>query len=109
MAEAVRAKAADASFAVWPWPVDGPGTGWAHYPDLALVLAQGRVAMQLVLEAPGRRWAAAVVEAYARKPHLARTVLLARSRAVVGSLIEVIERGGAVDRVTVQQGRLTLA
>ena len=106
---AVRAKAADASFAVWPWPVDGPGTGVAHYPDLALVLAQGRVAMQLVLEVPSPCWMAAVVEAYAGKPHLARTILIAPSRAVGASLIEVVERCGASDRVAVQQGRLTLA
>ena len=106
---AVRAKAADASFAVWPWPVNGPGTGDAHYPDLTLVLPQGRVAMQLVVEAPSRRWATAVVDAYARKPHLARTVLLAPSRAVGAALIDVIERCGAGDRVTVQQGRMTLA
>ena len=107
--EAVRAKAADASFAVWPGPVNGQGTGVAHYPDLTLVVPQGRMAMQLVLEAPGRRWAAAVVDAYARKPHLARTVLIAPSRAVVASLVDVIERCGAGDRVTVQQGRMTLA
>ena len=107
--EAVRAKAADASFAVWPWPVDGPGTGVAHYPDLTLVLPQGRVAMQLILEVPSPRWMAAVVEAYARKPHLAQTILIATGPAVAASIGSVIEHCGAGDRVRVQHGRMTLA
>ena len=105
----VRVKAADASFAVWPWPVDGPGTGAAHYPDLTLVLPQGRVAMELVLEARGRAWLTAVVDAYAAKPHLARTILIATSRGVVASIRAVVEHCGAEGRVRAQHGRVTLA
>ena len=106
--DAVRAKAADASFAVWPWPVDGPRTGAAHYPDLTLVLPQGRVAMQLVLEVPSRRWMVAVVEAYARKPTLARTILIATGPTLTASLESVVEHCGGDGRVSVQHGRLTL-
>ena len=106
---AVRVKAADASFAVWPWPVDGPRTGVAHYPDLTLVFPQGRVAMELVLEAPSPGSVAAVVEAYARKPTIPRTILIATSPAVAVSIRAVVEHCGAGDRVTVQHGRLTLA
>ncbi len=106
--EAVRAKAADASFAIWPWAVDGPRTGEAHYPDLTLVVAQGRVAMQLVLDVPSPGWMAAVVGAYAGKPHLARTIVIATGPVVAASIGAVIERRDAGDRVSVQRGGLTL-
>ena len=103
---AVRAKAADAAFAVWPG--EGAGPAVAHYPDVILVLAQGRVAMQLVLEVPSPRSMTAVVEAYARKQTLATTVLIVPGPALRESLMALVERCGAGDRVMVQHGHFTL-
>ena len=102
----VRAKAADAAFAVWP--VDGAGPAVAHYPDVTFVLPQGRVAMQLIFEVPSPGWMTAVVEAYARKQSLATTVLIVPGPALRASLIGVIERRRLGDRVMVQQGHFTL-
>jgi hypothetical protein len=105
--EAVRAKAADASFAVSPEIGDGPGAGSAHYPDVCLVLEQGRVAMQLVLEVPSRAWLSALVAAYARRVNLASTLLLAPA-GMREPIAAVIDRTGCSDRVFVQPVQLNL-
>ena len=103
--EAVRAKAADASFAVSAEVEEGAGS--AHYPDVCLVLEQGRVAMVLVLEVPGRAWLSALVEAYARRVNLATTLLLVPS-GMRESIAAVVDRAGCSARVSVQPVRLNL-
>jgi hypothetical protein len=105
--ETVRAKAADASFAVSPEIGEGLSGGSAHYPDVCLVIAQGRVAMQLVLEVPSRAWLSALVEAYARRVNLASTLLLAPS-GMREPIAAVIDRAGCSGRVFVQPVRLNL-
>lgn len=104
---AVRAKAADASFAV---SVSGEeGSASSHYPDLTLVIPQGRVAMELFLVTPSRRRAAAVVDAYARKPQLVTAILIAPGPAEAKSLWEIVCRCGAEERIRVQHAQFTLA
>ena len=103
---AVRAKAADAAFAVWP--VDRAGTAVAHFPDVTFVLPQGRVAIQLIFEVPSPSWMTAVVEAYARKQSLATTVLLVPGPALRASLMALVARCGVSDRLMVQHGLFTL-
>jgi hypothetical protein len=107
--ETARAKAQDASFAVWPTVGEEPGRGAGHYPDLTLVLPQGRVAMELVLEVPGERWISAVADAYARKPHLATTVLIVPGPALGVPLRAIIERCGLSRRVMIQHALFVLA
>ena len=106
--EAVRVKAADASFAVRRSGGAAGDGGVAHYPDLTLVLAQGRVAMQLVPMFQSRGELDRVIDAYVHKPTLVRTVLIVPDAASRASVAAVIERCGAGDRVAVQQARFAL-
>jgi hypothetical protein len=103
--ETVRAKAADASFGVSPESEAHQNA--AHYPDVCLVLEQGRVALQLIFEVPGRAWLSALVEAYARRMNLVSTLLLAPS-GMREPIAAVIDRAGCGDRVFVQPLRLNL-
>jgi hypothetical protein len=72
------------------------------------VLAQGRVAMQLVPALQSRAELGAIIDAYAHKPPLVRTVLIASDAAMQASVAEVIERRGAGKRVAVQRARFAL-
>jgi hypothetical protein len=105
--EAVRAKAADASFAVAVDRGDGLSAEPAHYPEMCLVIAQGRVAMQLVLEVPSRAWLSALVQAYARRVNLASTLLLVPP-GMQEPVAAVIDRAGCSGRVFVQPVQLNL-
>lgn len=106
--DAVRRKAADASFAVRRGGDDADGAGGPHYPDLTLVIAHGRVAMQLVPAFQSRGELDGIIDAYVQKPPLARTVLIVPDAATQESVAEVIERRGAGERVAVQRARFAL-
>lgn len=64
--EAVRAKAADALFGL-SIRREGSEPAALHYPDLVLVLPEGRVAMEVFWEAPSDRVLDRILDAYARK------------------------------------------
>jgi hypothetical protein len=106
--DAVRAKAADASFAVQAMGFGGVEGRVAHYPDLTVVIAQGRVAMELCPVVPSRARLEEIIDAYARKPQLVRTMLIVPNAAMLTSIAKVVERCGASERVVVQQVRLAL-
>jgi hypothetical protein len=86
---------------------DDPSAGSAHYPDVCLVVAQGRVAMQLVLDVPSRAWLSALVQAYARRVNLASTLLLVPP-GMREPIAAVVDRAGCGGRVFVQSVRLNL-
>lgn len=71
LSPAVRAKAAAGSFGL---TVAGEAGPVVHYPDVVVVEAPGRVAMELIWDRPSAAWLGALLEAYAAKPSVQLSV-----------------------------------
>jgi len=78
----IRAKVADAAFGVRLEHGAVEPSGPLHYPDLVLVLPQGRVAFELRLTGHGRRPLEAVLAEYARKWSVAVVFYLVQDGAI---------------------------
>lgn len=106
---AVRAKAAESSFAIAP---DGDAVNSSarlHYPGLMMVVAQGRVAIELQLTPVGRRSLEAILIAYARKPSIAAVLYLVPDGAIGDAVQAAAARLGLARPVHVQTISLDLA
>ncbi len=100
---AVRAKAAESSFAL---PLDGDALdspARTHYPDLVLVYPQGRVAMELQLTPIGRRPLEATLTAYALKLSIAAVVYLVQDGAIGAAVQAAAARLGLARHIHVQR------
>jgi hypothetical protein len=98
--EAVRAKAADALFGFSVG--EGSGRPPLLYPDLVLVLPEGRVAMEFFWEAPSDRMLDRILDAFARKLTVVAMVFLCVDSAVGEQLRAAIAAHGLEDRARVE-------
>ncbi len=79
---AVRAKAAESSFALRLDSDVLTSPARLHYPDLMLVVPQGRVAVELQLTPVGRRPLERILTAYALKPSIAVVLYLVQDGGI---------------------------
>jgi hypothetical protein len=80
--------------------------GELHYPDLVLVVPEGRVVMEYQLDPPSRWLLDATLEAYARQAHVATVVYFCEDRAVGGVLRAARARSGLEGRMRVETATL---
>jgi len=100
---AIRAKAEDSSFGT---RLDGGAPSSParfHYPDLMLVVPQGRVAVELQLTPIGRRPLESILTAYALKPSIAVVLYLVQDGAIGDAVQAVAASLGLARPVHVQR------
>jgi hypothetical protein len=85
--EAIRAKADAAAFAI-----DVPVGSRAHYPELMLVVPQGRIAIRLAGTLPGQAELEATISAYAAKPSMCVLLYLCGRKTVATAAIAAAAR-----------------
>ncbi len=105
----VRSKAAEASFAIRLDGAVSDPQAPVHYPDVVLVLPQGRVAVELQLSPVSAGSLETMLIAYARKSSIAVVLYLVQDGAVGDAVQAAAARLGLARLVHVQRFRLDLA
>jgi hypothetical protein len=105
LSPAVRAKAADAGFGVRLQDSVGRGDR-VHYPDLVLVVEQGRVLVHLQLTSIGQQAQQEILTACQRKPSTAAMLYLVESHRIGATIKAAAARLDWSDYVLVQKVRL---
>jgi hypothetical protein len=90
--EPIRAKADAAAFAVEVQTAGSTTEVQEHYPELMLVVPQGRIAVHLVRSLPGRKELEATITAYAAKPNVCVLLYLYGPKDVGDAVIAAAAR-----------------
>lgn len=104
---AVRSKAAEASFGIRLAASDPQAP--VHYPDVVLVLPQGRVAVELQLSPVSAGSLDQILAAYGRRSSIAVVLYLVQDGAIGDAVQAAAARLGLARLVHVQRFRLDLA